>query len=330
MFEADRRDQNLFPKLLKNYVDDHLDEKTSQLKEKMRAPFHKHLWKHYKIGSASQWRDAAKSLMSEVDNYPLVGVCVRTGDNLIGMLIKKVFQHKSYFFLLGILTLYTMADTAYTFNLKSPRVPGAIFRLLTNPDVLKMGYGARKGLDRLYERGVLSKRAQGVVDLYKFLNEEVEWKRPVYAFMRNRSYTTIRDPERVRHGRRMSGDVKCFKGDDKLIFLCTNEVTSALEAEKNSFNREFFRKDYKPYVRGIENNDKCLFHCAAYSHWGLYLTLLAFFPKIVQGDSVGSMDEFIPKAMDFFGVSSTKHFLPEDYNQNCGVRNLLLKSSISK
>ncbi len=222
------------------------------------------------------------------------------------------------FFSLGILTFYTLTDTAYTFNLKSPRVPGTVFRLLSNPDVLKVGYGVRKGLDRLYEKGVLSRRARGVVDLYKYLSEEAEWRKPIYASVRNRSYTMC-EPDRVRHGRLISGDVKCLKGEEKLIFLCTNEAMRALETEKSTFNREFFRKDYKPYVHGIENIDKCLFHCAAYSHWSLYLTLLAFFPKIVGKESVGSMEEFIQKAMSFFGVEAGNHFAPDDYTYNCAV-----------
>ena len=85
MFDAEQKDQQLFPELFKNHVREDLDERTRLLKEKMRAPFHKHLWKHYKIGSASQWWDAAESLISDVDKFSIVGVCVRTGENLIGI-----------------------------------------------------------------------------------------------------------------------------------------------------------------------------------------------------------------------------------------------------
>ncbi len=61
-----------------------MDQTTAELKESLKAPFDEHIRHHYRIASAPHWYDCANQLMRDIDTYSMIGVCVRTGDNLIG------------------------------------------------------------------------------------------------------------------------------------------------------------------------------------------------------------------------------------------------------
>ncbi len=200
--------------------------------------------------------------------------------------------------------------------LKRRKLPFAIHRILTSPNILKFGLGVQRGLDRLYEKHVLTRRARGVVDLYPYLREEEEWRKAVYTLVRKDSYERCHDdPKVIRHGRQLSGDVRFLKGEEKLIYLSTYELMSVLEEEKAAFNKAFFHRDFQPYINGIENYQQCMFHCAAYAQKALYCTYLAFFKKIVSAAPVSTKKQFVSKAMSFFGVKEDHHFLKEKLSE---------------
>ena len=173
-----------------------------------------------------------------------------------------------------------------------------------------MGFGIKRGLERLQENGTLRIKPKKVLDLEGFVSTEDRWNKQDLVIVRRRKYIPLHgDPQLVRHGGKFSADIRCLKRIEKLIYIATREDLYDLDLDRKSFGRTFFAYDNMAYVKGIERHEASMDHMLCESYWALTLCLLAFFNQIVREKTpICKKDHFLREAMNFFGVFQEKHF----------------------
>ena len=211
-----------------------------------------------------------------------------------------------------MLTLITVSGLACTFNLKKRQLPLAVQQLLTTNSIMKVGYGASKGLHKLRLHKVLKSRARNVLDIDDYLQGDPEWHRPLEVFEAGGDLQKVADEKDWnRTPYRRSREFKTLRALDKFIYLASDEDVFSMEKDRQHFINAFFRCDNRDYVEGIERDGRARDHMLCHAHWGLHGAYLIFFEAITAEKNWKgglTLDAFLKEFQRFCGVKQSRMF----------------------
>ncbi len=208
----------------------------------------------------------------------------------------------------GILSIYTLRGTAYSYILKDEGLPSAFARVLTSPDIVKFGFGLDKHLGLLHGYNVLRGKINSYIDVEQILSAERDWHRTGRAELVDGRYIISHKKEAHR-----------FFGLEKFLLWATAEDLVAFEGGKKS-HQTYMRKLEKcyPWMDNQMNTSSSaidFFEKSAY--WSLYAAIICFFDQIANGKKCMSIAHFLEDAHFFFHVRMNVKNVPlESGNKN--------------
>ena len=234
---------------------------------------------HRIISCPTDWELSRRDFMLDVDTWPMVGVCVRTGAGLIGKDVANRARRTQILTtttFLGTVSIFILPGNVWTFPMQEGTLPKEVDFVLTSHTVAKLGYGARRGLGKLYARSVLSTRPQGIFDIEQAVKSHWKFAPPLYLrFDRNKQMTVARNNNGCEQSRRI-------RGLEKLVLLTTHEDMFLYDRHRTAFNQAFFDSDYGDYVSNLYRNASARQHLVVASCQALYTTLLARHGEIMS------------------------------------------------
>lgn len=226
-------------------------------KNELRTSYRDVPLNHFIVHSKTSWQHARGQLIRDVDRIPIVGVCIRSGKRrLIGKSNCRCLRADSKSSFSGVMTIATLYNNCYTFVLREARLPLDVYNILTNPTIVKMGFGIMGGVDKFFRSSVLTARAQNVLDLGRHVAGEERWQDKDYVLTRGRKNIPCESDE-VANERRTQFDpnVRAVYGMEKMLLLATREDLYDLGLDRAAFHRDYFSKDGLAYVPGLERNE---------------------------------------------------------------------------